>query len=89
MEKSAGLLPWVKTFILIILLHLICSSSVVRVNGLEDAMELRSSSKVMIQMNKVRKLMGVEALLDYEDPSANPTHDPKKGSPGGKGGNNP
>lgn len=40
-------------------------------------------------MNKVRKLMGVEGLLDYEDPSANPTHDPKKGSPGGKGGNNP
>ncbi|KAG2676995.1 hypothetical protein I3843_12G079700 [Carya illinoinensis] len=88
MEKPAVLRLWVKTFILIILLHLICSSSV-RVNGLEDAMELRSRSEVMIQMNKVRKLMGVEGLLDYEDPSANPTHDPKKGSPGGKGGNNP
>lgn len=44
--------------------------------------------KVMIQM-KARKLIGLEALLDYKDPSANPIHDPKKGNSVGKGGNNP
>jgi hypothetical protein len=44
--------------------------------------------KVTIQM-KARKLIGLEAMLDYQDPSANPIHDPKKGSSGGKGGNNP
>jgi hypothetical protein len=44
--------------------------------------------KVMIQL-KARKLIGLEAMLDYQDPSANPIHDPKKGSSGGKGGNNP
>jgi hypothetical protein len=44
--------------------------------------------KVMIQM-KARKLIGLEGLLDYQDPSANPIHDPNKGSSGGKGGNNP
>jgi hypothetical protein len=38
---------------------------------------------------KARKLIGLEAMLDYQDPSANPIHDPKKGSSGGKGGNNP
>jgi hypothetical protein len=46
--------------------------------------------KVKIQM-KMRKLIGVDALLDYHDPVANPAHEPpppKKGSTGGKGGNN-
>lgn len=42
----------------------------------------------MIQM-KARKLNGFEAMLDYQDPSANPSHDPKKGSSGGRGGNSP
>lgn len=40
---------------------------------------------------KMRKLIGVDALLDYHDPVANPAHEPpppKKGSTGGKGGNN-
>lgn len=38
---------------------------------------------------KARKLLGFEALSDYQDPSANPIHDPKKGGSGGRGGNNP
>lgn len=41
--------------------------------------------KVIIQM-KIRKLIGADAVLDYQDPVANPIHEPpKKGSPGGKG----
>ena len=49
-----------------------------------------SFMKVKMQM-KMRKLIGVDALLDYHDPVANPAHEPpppKKGSTGGKGGNN-
>lgn len=41
--------------------------------------------KVIFQM-KIRKLIGAGAMLDYQDPVANPTHEPpKRGSPGGRG----
>lgn len=40
----------------------------------------------IIQM-KGRKLIKVEAMLDYQDPGPNPIHEPRKGSGGGKGGN--
>lgn len=43
-------------------------------------MEMLSQGYVAV---KVRKLIGLEALLDYEPPGANPAHDPRKG--GGRG----
>ena len=44
-----------------------------------------SFMKVIFQM-KIRKLIGAGAMLDYQDPVANPTHEPpKRGSPGGRG----
>ncbi|KAG6577122.1 hypothetical protein SDJN03_24696, partial [Cucurbita argyrosperma subsp. sororia] len=37
-----------------------------------------------------RKLLGNEAILmDYNEPSANPRHEPRKGSPGGRASFNP
>ncbi|GMY30588.1 hypothetical protein FCV25MIE_25830 [Fagus crenata] len=89
MEKST-MLPWIKTFILILLLVPICSASG-KADSFKDGMEQKyPPSEVKIQM-KMRKLIGVDALLDYHDPVANPAHEPpppKKGSTGGKGGNN-
>ncbi|KAB1201142.1 hypothetical protein CJ030_MR0G004811 [Morella rubra] len=88
MEKSP-MLSGTKAFIPVLLLLLIWSSSV-RADGFRDSMELTyPHGEVMIRI-KARKLLGrVDTLSDYQYPSANPTHEPKKGSPGGKGSNNP
>ncbi|KAK7832529.1 hypothetical protein CFP56_026344 [Quercus suber] len=84
MEKST-MLPWIKIFILILLLVPICSSSG-RATSFNDGMEQTyQPGEVIIQM-KIRKLIGAGAMLDYQDPVANPTHEPpKRGSPGYKG----
>ncbi|KAI3421442.1 uncharacterized protein J3R85_012253 [Psidium guajava] len=51
--------------------------------GTDSAKSLRSPSGEGYVAVKVRKLIGLEALLDYEPPGANPAHDPRKG--GGRG----
>lgn len=38
----------------------------------------------------MRKVLGIEAMLmDYNEPSANPSHEPRKGIPGGRPNFNP
>ncbi|KAG2680788.1 hypothetical protein I3843_11G114400 [Carya illinoinensis] len=84
------MLSWIKAFSLILLLLLASSSSGRSADhGLRNGMKKStySSLEAMIQM-KARKLIRVDALwnnLDYQDPIANPAHEPKKGGPGGKG----
>ncbi|KAI6701969.1 hypothetical protein NL676_011105 [Syzygium grande] len=66
--------------ILLILLHACLGDS----RSINTAKSLRSPSGEGNVAVKVRKLIGLEALLDYEPPGANPAHDPpRKG--GGKG----
>ncbi|KAK3434174.1 hypothetical protein EUGRSUZ_D01705 [Eucalyptus grandis] len=73
-------LPFKSCFlILLILLHACLGNS----ESIDTAKSLRSAKGEGNVAVKVRKLIGLEALLDYEPPGANPAHDPKKG--GGKG----
>ncbi|KAF3956199.1 hypothetical protein CMV_018658 [Castanea mollissima] len=83
MEKPT-MLPWIKIFILILLLVPVCSSSG-RANSFNDGTEQTYQPREVIIQMKIRKLIGADAMLDYTDPGPNPIHEPpKKGSPGGR-----
>ncbi|KAF8033299.1 hypothetical protein BT93_D2031 [Corymbia citriodora subsp. variegata] len=66
-------------FILLILLHACLGNS----ESIKTVKSMRSPRGEGNAAVKVRKLIGLEALLDYEPPGANPAHDPPR--KGGKG----
>ncbi|PRQ16622.1 hypothetical protein RchiOBHm_Chr7g0186221 [Rosa chinensis] len=77
------MVPQVKIFI--ILLVLLFDISVISAdNNYKEGMELTyTSGRKMIKGRKL--FMELDAMLDYQDPGANPGHEPHKG--GGGGGN--
>ncbi|ONI07522.1 hypothetical protein PRUPE_5G125500 [Prunus persica] len=79
------MLPQVKIFIILFLLFDLPISG--RADNFKDGMELTYSSGHevnIIEMMKGRKLLlALDAMLDYQEPGANPGHEPRKG--GGRG----
>ncbi|KAI9157329.1 hypothetical protein LWI28_020736 [Acer negundo] len=79
--------PRINTFLLVFLLLLLIpllSPSGGMVEGFKDDMHPKYSLyKDGIQMKKMRKLLMVDAVLDYDDAGANTKHDPPKKKPGG------
>ncbi|KAH7513699.1 hypothetical protein FEM48_Zijuj11G0008800 [Ziziphus jujuba var. spinosa] len=76
----------IKIFILLCLLILSFSGRVDSFKNGVEPIDNPSGHEVMnIIQIKGRKLIKVEAMLDYQQPGPNPTHEPRKG----KGGGNP
>ncbi|XP_059434793.1 uncharacterized protein LOC132167785 [Corylus avellana] len=76
----------IKTVILLLLILLIPLSGIVE--GFKDGtIPYHSLYKDGSRM-KLRKLLELDSLLDYDDAGANPRHDPRR-KPGNGGGRNP
>ncbi|KAM7525913.1 hypothetical protein LguiA_015815 [Lonicera macranthoides] len=80
--------PNMKTLLFITLLVLVCSSSGTEgsSHGINHASKDTNPHNEVIYEMKVRKLKGVNAMLDYYEGGSNPVHDPGKGK--GRSGNN-
>ncbi|KAF3448744.1 hypothetical protein FNV43_RR09457 [Rhamnella rubrinervis] len=78
----------IKTFILLYLLFNFSFSGRAD-NYFNDGVELNNPTDEVMNMHlKGRKLMiKVDAMVDYQDPGPNPTHEPPKRG-GGRGGGN-
>ncbi|KAM1536045.1 hypothetical protein TB2_014585 [Malus domestica] len=80
------MLPQVKIFMLILLFNFSVSGRADRFNY---ELELTSSSGHEQMITGGRKLLiSLDAILDYQEPGPNPSHEPHKGgNAGGRGGN--
>ncbi|KAL5736930.1 hypothetical protein ACOSP7_031386 [Xanthoceras sorbifolium] len=78
----------IKTFLLVslVILLLIPLLSTGMVEGFkDDDMHPKNSLyKDGIQMKKMRKILILDAMLDYDDAGANTKHDPPKKKPGSR-----
>ncbi|KAG6600410.1 hypothetical protein SDJN03_05643, partial [Cucurbita argyrosperma subsp. sororia] len=80
----ASMLPIIFTFLIF------TSPSSGRAHGPSLQPDLNEKPNPYSQRIVMRKVLGMDAtLMDYHEPGANPSHEPRRGSPGGRASFNP